>query len=90
MYSLGEIVAAVQMDDLKKEEERLNREKAEKAAWLAKARAPSTYNISQLLEKMTGSSAEGNQGLQAPSPAKPAVEERKPLDARFPPPPTSK
>lgn len=90
MFSAEEIIAAAQLDDLKKEEERIKREKAEAAAWLAKAKAPGTYNASQLLEKITGSGAEGAALLQAPAVAKTVVTERKNDDARFPPPPTSK
>lgn len=85
-FSLDELIHASQQSDLNAEAERLKREKAETAAWLAKVKAPNTYNATQLLEKLTGGTAEAAPALQAPKP----VVERKTTDARFPPPPTSK
>ena len=87
MYGLDELVALSQHADIKHEEERLAREKAEKAAWLAKVKAPGTYNASQLLEKIAGSGAEPVTQLPAPAPKK---EEKRNVAARFPPPPVGK
>lgn len=89
MNSFDELVHASQMSDLKQEEERLAREKADRAAWLAKVKAPGSYNASELLAKMAGSGTEGVVPLEVPAPPK-KVEERKNVDARFPPPPFTK
>lgn len=89
MALIDELIQQSQLADLKHEEDRLAREKAEKAAWLAKAKAPGQYNISQLLEKMVGSGTEGASVLPVPATEKkPEVKET--VDARFPPPPTTR
>lgn len=90
MHSFDELVMAAQQSDLKQEEDRLAREKAEKAAWLAKAKAPGTYNASQLLEKMVGNGAEGVVALPTPAPERKPEVKKENADARFPPPPTSR
>lgn len=87
MFGLDELVSMSQHADLKQEEERLAREKAATAAWLAKAKVPGTYSASQLLEKIANG-VEPSTPLPATEP--PKVQEKKNVEARFPPPPSSR
>lgn len=88
MSGFDELVLQVQQSDIKQEEERLKREQADRAAWVAKHKITGTYSASQLLEKMYGGTVD-TQIPTASIPVKP--EEKKPdVLARFPPPPTGK
>lgn len=82
-----ELVMRSQEADLKQEEERLKREKARTAAWLARAKAPGAMNVTQLLEKIEGTTPADQ---SKPAPVVVAPEKKEPTNGSFPPPPTTK
>lgn len=87
MTGFYDLVLASQAADLNREAARLEEEKVRKAAWLAQTKLPGQYNVSQLLEKMGSTVAEGAAtGADAPAPTEVKNVER-PKDSQFPPPP---
>lgn len=88
MFSLEELIAKSQQTDLEQETERIKKERADRKALQAKARA-GTFTISELLHKISG---EEQKPVDPASETQPPVKVKVnvPGEERFPAPPSLK